>query len=326
MANMRAVVSSSSGPVLQDIAIPSPGPDEVLIRVKAAALNRADLGMLRGAAHGRVGGAGTPLGLELAGDVVETGTAVTGWRVGDRVMAASGSAFAEYALGHAKRIYPAPEGLSFEQAATFPVALQTEHDAIRTHGKLAEGQSVLVQGASSGVGLLALQIARFFGARTVLGTSTDPARRSQLAEYGAHLAINSQDDGWVQQVLDATSGKGVDLLIDHVAGALANGNLEATRIGGRIVNVGRLGGMTGAFNFDLHALRRITYVGVTFRTRSAAEVETIVAKTTQDLLPALSTGAFKLPIHEVIPLEQAQRAFEIMRRNEHFGKIVLSVA
>ena len=162
---MRAILPSPDGPVLADAPRPTPGPDEVLVRVRASALNRADLAMLKGAAHGRTGGVGQPLGLEWAGEVVETGAAVETWRVGDRVMAAGGGAFAEYAVSHARRIYPVPEGLSFEQAATLPVALQTMHDAIATHGELAAGQSVLIQGASSGVGLMGLQIAKVLGAR-----------------------------------------------------------------------------------------------------------------------------------------------------------------
>jgi NADPH2:quinone reductase len=281
--------------------------------------------MLKGAAHGTAGGAGTPLGLEFSGEITEIGSEVTKWQVGDRVMAAGGNAFAEYAIGHSDRIYPVPERLSLQEAATFPVALQTEHDAIKTHGQLSQSQSVLIQGASSGVGLLAMQIASFLGAGLVIGTSTNDERRNELTNYGAHLAINPKDDDWVQQVVDATEGKGVDILIDHVAGSTANDNMKATRVGGRIVNVGRLGGMTGDFNFDLHALRRIAYLGVTFRTRNSKEVERIVEATTRDLLPGLSSGVFKLPIHRVFPLEQVNDAFALMMKNEHFGKIVLSI-
>ena len=322
---MKAIISSPDGPILQNIAVPEPRPWEVLVKVSAAALNRADLGMLKGAAHGTAGGAGTPLGLEFSGEIKEIGSEVTKWRVGDRVMAAGGNAFAEYAIGHSDRIYPVPSNLSLQEATTFPVALQTEHDAIKTHGQLSQGQSVLIQGASSGVGLLAIQIASFLGDGLVIGTSTNDERRNELTNYGAHLAINPKDDDWVQQVVDATEGKGVDILIDHVAGTTANDNMKATRIGGRIVNVGRLGGMTGDFNFDLHALRRIAYLGVTFRTRNSKEVERIVEATIRDLLPGLSSGAFKLPIHRVFPLEQVNDAFAMMMKNEHFGKIVLSI-
>ncbi|MDG1205169.1 MAG: zinc-binding dehydrogenase [Pseudomonadales bacterium] len=325
MREMKAVIASPDGPLLRDVPLPQPRPNEVLVKVSAAALNRADLGMLKGAAHGSAGGAGSPLGLEFAGEVAEVGSEVTKWQVGDRVMAAGGNAFAEYAVGHCDRILAVPSNLSIQQATTFPVGLQTEHDAIKTHGQLTQGQTILIQGASSGVGLLAMQVAKFLGAGLVIGTSTNADRRGELKNYGADLSVNTKDSDWVQQVLAATGGKGVDVLIDHVSGSTANDNMLATKVGGRIVNVGRLGGMTGEFNFDLHALRRIAYVGVTFRTRNAREVERIVEATSHDLLPGLASDVFKLPIHQVFPLEQVNDAFALMIRNEHFGKIVLSI-
>ena len=323
---MRAIVSSADGPVLKDIPRPQPRPDEVFVRVKASWLNRADLAMLRGAAHGRVGGMGTPLGLEWAGEVVEVGDAVKNWRVGDRVMAGGGGAFAEYAVGHARRIYAVPNELPFEQACTLPVALQTMHDAITTNGLLEPGQAVLIQGASSGVGLMGLQIAKYLRAGPVIGSSTSAERRARLSEFGADLAIDTRSPDWAAEVLQATGGKGVDLLVDLVAGPLVNGNLQATRIGGRIVNVGRLAGDRCEIDLDLHSMRRITYVGVTFRTRSAAQVEDIVARATRALGPALASGALRLPIDKVFRLEDAAQAFERMATNQHFGKIVLASA
>jgi NADPH2:quinone reductase len=323
---MRAIVSSADGPVLKDIPRPSPGPDEVLVQVKASSLNRADLAMLNGAGHGRIGGMGSALGLEWAGEVVEVGHAVKTWRVGDRVMAGGGSAFAEYAVGHARRIYAVPKDLSFEQASTLPVALQTMHDAIVTNGMLEAGQAILIQGASSGVGLMGLQIAKYLRAGLVIGSSTSPQRRARLTEFGADLVVDTRAPDWVAQVLEATGGKGVDLLIDLVAGPVMNGNLQATRVGGRIVNVGRLAGNRGEVDFDLHSMRRITYVGVTFRTRSAAQVEEIVSKASRALGPAQATGALQLPVDKVYRLQEAPEAFERMARNEHFGKIVLAHA
>ena len=323
--NMKAIVATASGPSLTSVPVPKPGPDHVLVKVHAAALNRADLGMLKGGSHGSVGGAGTPLGLEWAGEVAQIGEAVKNWQVGDRVMAAGGNAFAEYAIGHCDRIYPAPTELGYEEAATLPIALQTEHDAIVTNGQLLPGQSILVQGASSGVGLMAMQIAKAFGAGLVIGTSTNEARREQLAKYGADIVVNSNDERWVKQVIDATDGNGVDLTIDHVSGPVGNANMKATKVGGRIINVGRLGGMHGDFNYDLHALRRIQYLGVTFRTRTGKEVSSIVKKVTESLLSSFTGQELQLPIHQVFPLAEATDALAMMGRNEHFGKIVLRV-
>jgi len=320
---MRAIVASSETPALTDLPMPSPGQDEVLVRVRANSLNRADLMMLKGSYHGGLRGMNFPLGLEWAGELVEVGAAVEGWRVGDRVMAGGLGAFAEYAIGYPPRMYAVPEGMSFEQAATLPVALQTMHDAISTNGMLAKGQTVLIQGASSAMGLMGMQVAKLLGAGKVIGTSTSPERRARLAEFGADVVVDTSAPDWVAQVQSASGGEGVDLLIDLLAGPLMNGNLQATRIGCRMVNVGRMAGNSGEFNFDLHSLRRITYVGVTFRTRSPEDVEEVVARTTRALGPALAGGALRMPIDKVYRFEEAAQAFERMGQNQHFGKIVL---
>ena len=322
---MKALVLGPDGPSITDAPIPAPGPEEVLVRVRACGLNRADLGMASGVRHGAAGGAGAVLGMEWAGEVAAVGERVTGFRAGDRVMGSGAGAFAEYAVADWGRVVPIPSAsMSFEQAATLPVALQTMHDAVVTHGQVAPGGAVLVQGASSGVGLMAMQIARLRGAAIVIGSSTDTGRRARLTGFGATLAIDSRDPDWVAQVLQATGGRGVDLIVDQVSGTTANQNLAATRVLGRIVNVGRLGGMRGDFDFDLHALRRITYVGVTFRTRSMAEVREIISRMRADLGDAISSGALSLPIDRVFPLDDALAALAHMKANQHFGKVVLS--
>ena len=321
---MKALVLGPDGPRITDAPRPAPGPDDVLVRVRACGLNRADLGMAAGAKHGAAGGAGAVLGMEFAGEVAETGANVAGLRAGDRVMCSGAGGFAEYAVANAARAVPIPTAaMSFEQAATLPVALPTMHDAVVTHGQLATGGTVLIQGASSGVGLVAMQIARLRGAALVIGSSTDAARRARLAEFGAHLAVDSSDPAWVDEVLKATGGRGVDLIVDQVSGSVANQNLRATRVLGRIVNVGRLGGMHGDFDFDLHALRRITYVGVTFRTRSVDEVREIVERMRADLGDDVAAGRIRLPIDRVFALDDALDALAHMRANRHFGKVVL---
>jgi NADPH2:quinone reductase len=321
---MKAIVVGAQGPMLAEVAEPVPGPQEVLVRVRACGLNRADLGMAAGHRHGSAGGAGAVLGLEAAGEVLALGAEVDGMRVGDRVMCSGAGAFAERMVADAGRVTPIPgEALGFEQAAGLPVALQTMHDAVITHGQLRPGGTVLVQGASSGVGLMAMQIARWRGASVVIGTSTDAGRRARLGDFGAHLALDSGDVGWVGQVLEATGGLGVDVVIDQVSGALATPTMRATRILGRIVNVGRLGGMRADFDFDLHALRRITYVGVTFRTRSVAEVREINARMRADLEGELAAGRLGLPVDRVFDFDQAAAALEHMRANRHFGKLIL---
>ena len=199
------------------------------------------------------------------------------------------------------------------------------HDALVTNGQLRAGQAVLIQGASSGVGLMGLQIARFLKAGLVVGSSTDAGRRARLPEFGAGLAVDSSDPAWPDQVLAATSGQGVDLVVDQVSAPVSRGSMQATRVLGRIVNVGRLGGGAGEFDFDLHAMRRITYVGVTFRTRSLEEVREINRRMRADLWDAVQAGTLALPIDRAFPLEQARAAQAHMRANAHLGKIVLTM-
>jgi NADPH2:quinone reductase len=215
--------------------------------------------------------------------------------------------------------------MNFEVAATLPVALTTMHNALVTNGRLENGQSVLIQGASSGVGLMALQIAKLKGAKLVVGSSTDAARRTRLKDFGADLAIDSSNRGWVDEVLAATGGQGVDLIIDQVSGPVANQNLAATRVLGRIVNVGRLGGTHGDFNFDLHAARRISYIGVTFRTRSIEEIRDIFRQVQADIWPAVEAGRLRLPIDSTYAFDDIATAFARMEANRHLGKIVVTL-
>lgn len=342
---MKAWIVSETGPELADRPRPEPGPDEVLVRVRAVALNRADLAMARGVRHGGAGGPGAILGLEWAGEVMahgaEAGAEPSPKRAeaalhraphagvlpkpGDRVMGSGGAAFAEYIVADRGRVSPLTTDMTFEQAATLPVALQTMHDAVVTHGELKRGQSVLIQGASSGVGLMGLQIAKLMGAGLVIGSSTNAERRARLKEFGADLAVDTNDERWVSQVRDATGGDGVDLVVDQVTGKLASQTLHATRVLGRIVNVGRLGGNQAEFDFDIHAHRRITLVGVTFRTRTKQEVREIVQKMQADLWPAVASGGLSLPISHRFAFDQMPEALDVMGANQHFGKIVVSL-
>jgi NADPH2:quinone reductase len=324
---MKAFVYGANGAEVTDVPKPSPKGTQVLVRVRANGLNRADLGMTKGHAHGNAGGVGAVLGMEWAGEVAELGPEAKGVKAGDRVMGSGAAAFAEYTLADHGRLFHVPSNanMSFEDAATLPVALATMHNAVVTNGALQPGQSVLIQGASSGVGLMAMQIAKLKGAKIVIGSSTDAARRERLKEFGADVAIDSSDPKWVDQVLHATGGEGVDLIVDQVSGKVANQNLAATKIKGRIVNVGRLGGTHGDFNFDLHAARRIQYIGVTFRTRSIEEIREIFNEVRRDIWPAVESRELKLPIDKLFAFADIGKAFEHMEANKHLGKIVVTM-
>lgn len=318
---MKAAVATDNGLEIRDIPQPTLKPFELLVKVKAAGLNRADLAAARGSGHGKPG---ATVGLDWAGEVVEVGSeAKGGFKPGDRVMCAGSGGYAEYAVCDWGRVVRIPDDMSFEHAATLPVALGTMHDALVTNGRLKAGESVLIQGASSGVGLMALQIAKLLGAQPVIGTSTSADRRARLKEFGADVAIDTKEANWPDLVLNATNGQGANLIVDQVSGSLMNGTMKAAAIRGRIVNVGRLGGGKAEFDFDLHANRRLTYIGVTHRTRSVEELREETRAMWADLADAVAAKKLRLPVEKVFPLDEAKAAQEYMRANRHFGKILL---
>src|SRR4249919_606595 len=192
---MKAGVASPNGVVIQDVPVPKPKPTDILIKIKAIALNRADLGSARGdPSHGAA--SGKPVGSEFSGEVVEVGGEVRDFKAGDKVMCHSPGSHAEYAVSDYGRAMKVPDGMSFEQAATLPIGLNTLHNALVTAGRLKAGENVMVQGASSGVGIIGLQIAKLMGAKFVVGTSTNDERRAKLKEYDADLAVDTRDPKW----------------------------------------------------------------------------------------------------------------------------------
>ena len=312
---MKAAVFGPRGLEVREVGRPRAQVGQILVRVRYAGLNRRDLTRTSGD-EGRVPG------MDWAGEVAEVGERVTAFKPGDRVMCMGAGAYAEFAVADEGVSFALPGDMGFDRAATLPLALLTMHDAVVTNGRLRKGESVLIQGASSGVGLMALQIAKLKGASLVAGSARHSPER--LRDHGADLALNTGDPAWVDALTKATGGKGVDLVVDQVSGALFNQTQQATAIGGRIVNVGRLGGMTAEFDFNLHALRRLQYIGVTFRTRSADEVRAVAQRMRQDLWPSLAQ--LSLPIDRVFALEEAEAAQARMRANAHFGKILLAVS
>jgi NADPH:quinone reductase len=323
---MKAAVLGENGVEIRDVAKPAPKPHEVLVKVHSAALNRADVLIAAGQAHGFAAGAGTVLGGECAGEIAAVGSDVTDFKPGDRIAGSAPGSFSEYVAVDAGRAYRMPAaGMAYDTATCLPWALQTMHNAIVTAGRLKRGESVLIQGASSGIGLLGVQIAKLKGAAVVLGTSTNEGRRARLKEFGCDVALDSRDAEWPEMARAATGGKGVDLIVDQISAGVANMNMQAAAVRGRIVNVGRLGGMKGEFDFDLHALKRIDYIGVTFRTRSPDEYRAIVKAAYADLWPAVEAGRLRLPIDRTFPLDEVTNALAHMRANAHFGKIVLAV-
>ena len=321
---MKAVTLGDDGVEIKDLPNPEPTSEQVLVKVKSCGLNRSDLLETQGQSFGHTGGDTKIIGGEFAGEIVELGEDVEDLKVGDKVMCRGGSGWAEYAVANHKRaIIFNPEEISWEQAASIQGNLQTMHDAIVTNGKFISGQSVFIQGASSGVGIIGLQIAKVLGASLVLGSSTNQNKLSKLSSYGADILIDTSKENWLDKVLDVTEGKGVDVLIDMLSGDFVNKNMEATKINGHLINIGRLAGMNGNFNYDLHAKRRLHYVGTTGRTRSVEENLDVARVANKDLWDHVVDGKIRHVIFKTFRLNEASDALNIMNENRHFGKLVL---
>ena len=313
---------------LREVPKPEPRAGELVVRVKATALNRADLYQRQGTypkAALAQGSSLTVAGLEAAGEVAALGHGVTGWVIGDRVMATCAGGYAEFVAMDQRLAVRVPECLSWEEAATIPVSYMTEHNALITNAGLKAGESVLVHAASSGVGIACLQIARLFGAKPVIGTGGNPIKLEALAFLGMDLGINYQKENFADAVLAATKGTGVNVIIDHVGAPYLKDNLRCMALCGRLVSVGRLAGRIGEIDLDFLALRRLHLIGVTFRTRTLDERIAIAQAFTRDLLPALADGRLRPVIDRTFPLDRALEAQEYMASNKQLGKIVLTV-
>ena len=323
---MRGIVVSDHGwDERTDLLVPEPAPDEVIVEVRAAALNHADLDELTGEYRSDQRRADRPpvAGSDLAGVVTRVGRTVTGVRPGDRVMAMTEGAFAEYVAVDHRVVVPVPGELDWAEAAALPSACMTEYDALIDQGGLVAGQSVLITAGSSGVGLVAIDIARWAGAEPVLATTTSAAKQDLLADRGA-LSVNTASDDLVAQVLRATGGTGADLVIDHVGGDLLDDLVAATRIGATIIQVGRLAGRRAALDLDRLAYRRVHLVGTTFRTRGIAHRAAIATGLRTRLLPAIASRRIRAHVHRVFSFDQARTALDLLRSGRPAGKVVLS--
>lgn len=306
-----------------EVAEPRPGRGEVLIAVRAAGLNRADLAALPQQAAATADGRPTVAGRELAGEVVEVGEGVVRHRVGDRVMAHGTPAFAELVAVDEHVALPVPEAFDFAQAGAAPVGYVTEHNAMITAARLHPGDAVLIQGASSGVGAIGVQIAAALGIGPVIGTSRSAAKLEQLAGLGLDHGVVTTGD-WPAEVIAASGGAGVTGVIDHVGAVTLTGSLDCLALGGRLVSVGRMGGGRTEIDLEEIARRRLEVIGVTFRTRTLAQRVEIAAGVERDVLPLVASRALAPPlIHEVYDWEDAEVARAALAAGEHVGKLVL---
>lgn len=328
---MKAIVIESGELRLRDdVARPSPGPEQLLVRVRAAAVNHVDL--MRKPSHFGPAAAGPAIaGLEYAGEVVECGAAVRGFAAGDRVMVMDGGAYAEYACVDHRLVARVCDAMAWTDAAATLVSFMTAHDALCTQARFAPGETVLLPGCTTGVGIAAAQIARELHAACVIGTSTTAAKLERMADFGVgvRVGVDRHAQG-VQPALQdavarATQGAGADVIVDAVGGAAAADNLAAAAIGARWVSVGRVDGKSAAIELNEFARKRLQLIGVTFRTRSLAERADVVARFVKGVLPAIAAGRLRPKVDSVYTLADARAAQDYVASGRHFGKVVLTV-
>jgi len=304
----------------RELPVPVPQPGEVLLRIRAAGLNRGEFI----AGHGlHAAGAAKPCGIEGAGEVAETGTGVANLKTGDRVMGRCRGAFAEFALMDAREAIRVPQSLSWEQAAAVPLAFMTAHDMLIANGHLAPGEWLLVTGASSGVGVASLQAAKAIGAR-VIGTSGSEEKLARLKALGLDVGIGTRGADFADAVMRSTGGKGANLVINIVGGSVFAECIRALAFEGKFATVGYVDGVMKA-EIDVDALhsKRLRLFGVSNKLRSVEQRVQTVRGFVADLLPFIAEGRIRPVIDRVFPFSELPAAKAHMESNAHLGKIVV---
>ena len=325
---MKAIVIEQPGgeEVLRigEAEAPAAGPRDLLIRVRATSVNRADL-LQRQGLYPPPPGASPLLGLECAGEVVAAGSEVSGWSPGDRAMALlPGGGYAELVAvdhGAAMRV---PSSLTWEEAGALPEVFLTTFLNLFELGAVPDGGAVLVHGGGSGVGTAAIQLCREAGIRCIV-TAGSEAKLQRCRELGAGATINYRDGEFAPKVREATADRGVDVVLDCVGGRYLAQNIDCLAVDGRLVVIGLIGGAKAEINLAKMLTRRLQLIGSTLRTRSTAQKQALVAAFGARFGAAIAAGRIKPVIERVFPLEQAADAHRLMQAGEHFGKIVLTV-
>jgi NADPH2:quinone reductase len=306
--------------------LPSAKPDEVLIRVLAAGVNRPDVAQ-RSGSYPPPPGASPLLGLEVAGEVVGVGAEVTAYRIGDRVCAlTNGGGYAEYCVAPASQCLPWPSGYDAVRAAALPETYFTVWANLFQGGRLAKGESTLIHGGSSGIGVTAIQLAREFGA-TVYATAGSDEKCAACVKLGAAEAINYRTQDFVEEIARLTGKRGVDVVLDMVGAPYLQRDLRVLAMDGRLVLIAFLeGSKVEGFDFVTVMTKRLTITGSTMRPRSTAQKGAIASALREKVWPVLNTGRCGPVIHATFPLAEAAAAHALMESSAHVGKIMLRVA
>ena len=304
---------------------PQAGPGDVLIKVAYAGVNRPDC-LQRSGRYPPPPGASPILGLEASGRVVAVGEGVTQWRVGDAVCGlANGGAYAEYVAIPQGQVLPVPKGLSLLQAAALPENYFTVWTNVFQRGRLQSGETFLVHGGSSGIGLTAIQLAKAFGARVVC-TVGNADKVQACLKAGADVAINYRTQDFVDEALAATAQQGVNIILDMVGGDYMQRNLKALSVDGRLVQIAFLQPSKTEVDWIGLMVKRLIFTGSTLRPRSVADKAQMAAELKQNVWPMMEQGKCLPVIHQVFDLDQAAQAHALMESSTHIGKIMLKVA
>jgi len=306
-------------------AVPQPKAGEILVRVRAAGVNRPDVLQRQGSYAPPPGASDIP-GLEIAGDVVALGEGVKRYRIGDAVVALlAGGGYAEYATVHESTALPLPSGYSYSEAAAIPETFFTVWHNVFERGALKEGETLLIHGGSSGIGTTAIQLAKAFGAKVII-TAGSTDKCEACLKLGADRAVNYRDEDFVTVVKEFTSGKGADVILDMVGGDYVDRNYKAAAEDGRIVQIAFLNGAKATANFAILMTKRLTHTGSTLRSRSVEFKAGIARELEAKVWPLLAERKVAPVMDMTFPLKDACKAHERMEGSQHIGKIVLEVA
>jgi putative PIG3 family NAD(P)H quinone oxidoreductase len=317
-------ITQPGGPEVLQLASrpePSPGPGEVLVRVRAAGVNRADVSQRKGHYPAPAGTVADVPGLEVAGEIAACGTGVARWKRGDAVCALlSGGGYAEYVTVDAGHCLPVPSGWSFTDAAALPEAVLTVWSNVFQRGRLTGGESFLVHGGTSGIGMTAIQLAAALGAR-VFATAGSDEKCSACRAAGATQAINYRREDFALVLKDA----GIDVILDMIGGEYFDRNIRLLRPEGRLVFINAMRGAKTELNIMHVMAKRLTITGSTLRSRESEYKRSLTADVEHQVWPLLQAGRYRPHVFKVFPLAAATEAHRLMESSEHIGKIVLAV-